>query len=173
MTKARTHPHANDNRPAWFDALLVQYMPFLHRKCTDQAKGVDREDLAQEAMRYILDYWYRFRSDGIFTSWVTLMVSEARRDMMLRHDKGARAKESVAVLQSYSPASQESAAMLSETSDRLGDAAPLAAMIGAGFSQAEIGAATGVSIFTVERRVKAMRGLLAANENRKSVRKAG
>jgi DNA-directed RNA polymerase specialized sigma24 family protein len=168
----RTHAHANDNRPQWFDALLLKYMPFLNKKCCEQAKGVDRDDLTQEATRYILDYWYRFRSDGQFTSWVALMVSEARRDMMLRHDKGARAKESVAVLQSYSPASQESAAILSDASDRLGDAATLAAMVGSGFSHAEIGAVTGVSVFTVERRIKAMRGLLADNDNM-PVRKAG
>lgn len=172
MSRAKTHPHANDNRPSWFDALLVQYMPFLQKKCANQAKGVDRDDLTQEATRYILDYWYRFRRDGNFTSWVALMIGEARRDMVLRQDKTTKAKESVAVLHSFSPPNQESAAMLSEASDVLGAAAPLAAMIGAGFSHTEIGAATGVSVFTVERRVKAMRGLLAANDNA-PVRKAG
>ena len=40
---------ANDNRPAWFDALLLKYEPFMRAKCGRISGALDPDEVYQEA----------------------------------------------------------------------------------------------------------------------------
>jgi RNA polymerase sigma factor (sigma-70 family) len=75
---------ANDNRPAAFDARLMEYMPgltVLARKLTRSPK--EREDLVTDTIIYCLAHWTSYREGGGFWNWLYWSmrgVLSARRD---------------------------------------------------------------------------------------------
>lgn len=149
MTRPKYHPHANDNRPQWFDALLLQYEPFLRKHTPD-------EETYQEASCRALEQWYRFKPDGHFPTWLNYIVRH------IRYEQGKR-QEAAPDIARTAPASQEDAMMVMQALE--GDAGELA-MTAVGFTGKEIAAAMGVCRKTVTSRLREARALLvAANDN--------
>ena len=63
---------ANDNdRPAWFDALIVKYQPFIRSKAARLGHG---EDLAHDVIERALERWHLFRLDGNIVGWLGYLM---------------------------------------------------------------------------------------------------
>lgn len=65
------------NRPAEFDALVLQWMPFLHKMARRLERNAqDREDLINETVAVVLHRWASYREDGNFPGWLALSMRE-------------------------------------------------------------------------------------------------
>ncbi|MFC0245797.1 sigma-70 family RNA polymerase sigma factor [Falsochrobactrum ovis] len=68
---------ANDNhrRPASFDALLLQWTPFLHKLSLNfEHDAQDREDLVNETITVALHRWGNYRTDASFPGWLSFQM---------------------------------------------------------------------------------------------------
>lgn len=68
---------ANDNnqRPASFDVLLMQWMPFLHKLSQSfERHAQDREDLVNETVTVALHRWSNYRPDASFPGWLSFQM---------------------------------------------------------------------------------------------------
>lgn len=148
MTRPKYHPHANDNRPEWFDELLLRYEPFLRKHTPD-------EETYQETVCRALEQWYRFKPDGHFPTWLNYIIRH------IRYEQG-RHTDAAPDMARTAPASQEDAVMVMQALD--GDNGALA-MTAVGFTGAEVAAAMGVCRKTVTSRLREVRAVLVANDN--------
>ncbi|MGB3042479.1 MAG: sigma-70 family RNA polymerase sigma factor [Xanthobacteraceae bacterium] len=82
---------ANDNtpqqRPAWFDELLLKYDGFIRVRCAQIAEQckIESEDLHHDVLLEAMERWYRYRPNGNFVAWISYVirgcVSPPRRKM--------------------------------------------------------------------------------------------
>ncbi|MDO3431158.1 sigma-70 family RNA polymerase sigma factor [Rhizobium sp. CBN3] len=90
---------ANDNRPAEFDARVMQYkqgLEVLARKLTKTKE--EREDLVTDTIIYCLSHWRSFRPEGGFYNWLywsmrgvlSLRRDAARRQLSIVEDPEGR-----------------------------------------------------------------------------------
>lgn len=149
MSRPRYHPHANDNRPAWFDELLLRYEPFLRKQAKD-------EDTYQEATCRALDLWYRFKPDGHFPTWLNYIVKN------INHER--RQPEPIEAAERAQGATQEAIVVIKET--LAADASGLMALVGVGYTHQEIAKARGVHKRTIRNHLNAARAAVA-NDNDK------
>lgn len=71
MPRHPTTPVPETERPAWFDAKLLQYQPGLYRLAQKHTTSKAAcEDLYQDTLLRILSNWYKFREDGGFWLWM-------------------------------------------------------------------------------------------------------
>lgn len=153
MSRHRFHPNANDNRPQWFDDLLLQYEPFLRRQCWLLLP--DDPDAYQEAACRALEQWYRFKRDGSFTMWLKYIVRHMRYERSRLANKVVSGPTSVPIAQN---ATQDLSLMIKESLD--GNEVLGLSVIG--YNGREIAAMTGVCRKTVTLRLREAR---AANDN--------
>lgn len=153
MSRPRYHPHANDNRPQWFDDLLLQYEPFLRRQC-----GLllpDDPDAYQEAACRALEQWYRFKRDGSFTTWLKYIVRHMRFERRNKH-----VITNGGCTNGKQDATQDISLMIKESLD----GNEMLGLSVIGYTGREIAAMTGVCRKTVTLRLREAR---AANDNAK------
>ncbi|MBX5010866.1 sigma-70 family RNA polymerase sigma factor [Rhizobium lentis] len=90
---------ANDNRPAEFDARVMQYkqgLEALASKLTNTKE--EREDLVTDTIIYCLGHWRSFRPEGGFYNWLywsmrgvlSLRRDAARRQLKIVADEDGR-----------------------------------------------------------------------------------
>lgn len=77
---------ANDNRPKWFDDLLMQYEPFLRGRCAALVP-TDAESAYQESACRALAQWGKFKPDGSFTMWLSFIVRTIAHEMRVQAGK--------------------------------------------------------------------------------------
>jgi RNA polymerase sigma factor (sigma-70 family) len=91
---------ADDSRPAWFDAKLIDYMPAI-RKLANKYWREDPEEHAQEVMFYCLRNWRSFREDGGFWLWLSYitrsLAQHKRRSNRAKLDKVTHSLEKAAM----------------------------------------------------------------------------
>ena len=81
---------ANDNRPAWFDALLLKYEPFMRAKCGRISGALDPDEVYQEAAILCLRRWHLYdpkRENANFVAWLGLKCGEAAAQIRRRSKK--------------------------------------------------------------------------------------
>lgn len=61
---------ANDNRPAEFDARVMQYVPGLRKMAANRVPMQYREDLVTDTIICALAHWKNFREDGGMWNWL-------------------------------------------------------------------------------------------------------
>lgn len=67
--------HHNDNRPKWFDALLLAHEPYIRKRITLSGRtGDDAEDVFQNVMLKAIELWQSFRRTGNFAGWIHWIV---------------------------------------------------------------------------------------------------
>lgn len=133
---------ANDNRPKWFDALLLQYEPFMRKKCSDLAMGLDPDDVYQEAVIICIRRWRSLRSDGSFVAWSAYLCREAARNLRRGEEKHRHedlAESAIAPTQDFGP---EAEMMLRPCTPKQREAMELSM---AGYDYTEIGAMMGLT----------------------------
>lgn len=156
---------ANDNRPAWFDALLTQYKPFIEHKCGRYRPG-DSEDLYQDVMLAVIEQWGKYRHDGNFVGWLDYVI---RYTHYRKYGVDKRRKE----YPFYNPPeqvppSQEHAVIVADAMAKLSDNQREAvSLITMGHDGAEAGKIMGISKQRVWQLVGAARKRLAANDNQR------
>ena len=74
----------NDNRPAEFDAAVLQWLPFLHKMAARLERNKqDREDLVNETIATALKRWAGYKQEGSLPGWLVFqmrsVVNDARR----------------------------------------------------------------------------------------------
>ena len=68
---------ANDNNPrtASFDALLLRWMPFLHKLSQSfERHAQDREDLVNETVTVALHRWSNYKPGASFPGWLSFQM---------------------------------------------------------------------------------------------------
>jgi RNA polymerase sigma factor (sigma-70 family) len=205
MTKASTHPHANDNvprpedRPAWFDQLVLDYQPYIHgRVMRYRMSPQATEDVCQEVVSLALHRWPNFRvhegehSRG-FMHWLTYLIRESASRYLKKKDKhkassfnaehpypqdfndddGIRAISATEMHLAQQP-NQEASLMLSDAIAMIQPKnVEIMVLLAKGYESQEVAAITGLHRSTVRMKAMFSRQRLAANENRRPVRKAG
>lgn len=76
MTPTPTTAPANDNhrRPASFDKMLLDAMPYIKRRAKHYVGPQDADDLISETVTRILTKWALYRSEYKFTVWLTYQM---------------------------------------------------------------------------------------------------
>jgi DNA-directed RNA polymerase specialized sigma24 family protein len=147
----------NDNRPIWFDALLLAYEPFLRKRCIYMMPD-SAEEAYQEATCRALENWHKFRTDGSFTAWLNFIVRT------IRHESAKPV--AVQTTPTTQPATQE---FVAEAHDATRNLSPLntkmVAMLTTGHTFVEVGKAQGVSSQAVAERARRVWKAMAANDN--------
>jgi RNA polymerase sigma factor (sigma-70 family) len=79
---------ANDNRPKWFDDLLLKYEPFMRSECAKRRTSLAAEDLYQESVMRAIGKWQRYRQgqEKGFMIWITYII----REVIQQHGKKNR-----------------------------------------------------------------------------------
>lgn len=162
---------ANDNnkqpRPQWFDDLLMQYDPFIRRKCAGD------EDLYQDTRLRALERWPSYRHDGSFASWSGYLVRGVKQDRARKAVRHA-AKEHLAGVTTTLQPSQEHYTDINLVLESLTTVESVSLRCAAmGFEYQEIGKMRRVSKQAIGQAVKSGRvRLAAANDNVKQDKKA-
>lgn len=156
--------HHNDNRPKWFDALLLQYSPFLRKRCIYMMPD-SAEEAYQEATCRALENWQKYRPEGSFTAWLNFIVRT------IRHESARpMAMQTTPTTQ---PATQEFAV---EAHDATRHLSPLntkmVAMLTTGHTFVEVAKEQGVSSQAVAERARRVWKAMTAGNDNESVRKA-
>lgn len=202
MTKARTRPHANDNHPAdrpkWFDQLVLDYQPYIHgRVMRYRMSPQATEDVCQEVFALALHRWRNFRvhegehSRG-FMHWITYLIREATSRYLKRKDKhkagsfnddhpytNAYEDDGVRIISATEShlaqqPNQEESLILSDTVSMIpAKNIEIMALLANGYESQEVAAITGIHRSTVRMKAMFTRQVIAANENRRPIRKAG
>lgn len=108
--------HANDNRPASFDAAILAYLPALKklaRRLRPLNKDDEREELVQATIVKALDWWQKYRTDKSPYTWLQFLMRGISRDEMERSNKQYAAFAAVRPIERTTPPNQEHAAALS------------------------------------------------------------
>lgn len=136
-------------RPAWFDARLMDYMPLVKKVATACGRTTaEREDLVSETVVYALEHWAKFRQDGSFSAWITLVVrsiaSNGAKTRACHHRLMPLTSNDNAMVAVTAPASQIDYVELSQTLDGMQSRAGAALLKRAmGYTLDEIGAGIG------------------------------
>lgn len=69
---------ANDNRPAWFDQLLLDYQPFIYKRCIAEP-NIDVEATAQEITLRAMEKWHQYKPTANFAVWLSFMCRDVLR----------------------------------------------------------------------------------------------
>lgn len=104
-----------NDRPASFDILLTEHMPFLRHLARD------REDVVQNIALAAMQKWQRYSGDYKFSTWLGLVARAVGADVRVKRDAKKRAARFVGVdaVTASVPASQHDYVELSETLRRL------------------------------------------------------
>jgi DNA-directed RNA polymerase specialized sigma24 family protein len=160
---------ANDNqqRPAWFDKLLLQYDPLLRKLSRKYAITLDAEDIYQETFAHALSkwYWYDDGPEGGFAPWLEFQVLK----VVSRLARNDRTQTMLSPHPIVSPANQEHYTDIPRTLNNVTRyEAEVLTMKAVGYSGAEIGGAFGKTRASVYCTVRDARAFLrAANDNEK------
>lgn len=132
---------ANDNtqRPACFDALLTEHMPFV------RYLAKDHEDIVQNIALAAMEKWQHYSGGYKFSTWLGLVARAVADDARVK--RTAKKRTAVAmVTPSSTPASQHDCAELAETLRRLSGTRDSDVLIrhAMGEDLAEIGADYGI-----------------------------
>jgi DNA-directed RNA polymerase specialized sigma24 family protein len=155
----------NDNRPPHrppsFDSLLLQYEPFLRKRCIYMMPD-SAEEAYQEATCRALENWHKYRPDGSFTAWLNFIVRT------IRHESAKPQPHGPAV--GAQPPIQEFAV---EAHDATRNLSPLntkmVAMLTTGHTFVEVAKEQGVSSQAVaERARRVWKTMRAGNDNNKA-----
>lgn len=136
---------ANDNRPAWFDDLLLKYEPFIRKLARRYAIQLEAEEIYQETIMHALDkwHWYHDGPDGAFSPWLEFQNLKVVSKLARERRRESNNKQVVGIVTSYG-ASQEDTVEIDMTMRSVsrfqGDALLMQA---AGYSAHEIGDAMG------------------------------
>ena len=155
-----THTPANDNtpRPAAFGTLLLAHEPYIRSRMYALEKDTSKhEDIYQEVMTRALEQWAKYRTDGNFAGWLYYIIWGVI-------NRKEREYEYVIEEQATEP-NQEYMADISMALDRLGKRAEVAVMSACGHSMADIAKRYDLTPPAIFFRLKAVRELLAANDN--------
>lgn len=164
---------ANDNRPTWFDARLMQYEPLMRNLAYKYRGWLDAEDVYQESVLTVLRRWASYRggadSPG-FGAWLTYQVRETAQrcrgvDSKERHLDSFDDVDRTATPAPSHELSIDAELMLRECSPAQRDVITMSA---AGYDYSEIGSAHNVTKQAVQLRIVAGRkrirgGLRQAN----------
>lgn len=148
------------NRPASFDAALLDAEPYLRYLAGRYVRAQDRDDLVQATMAMALARWEHFRPSGSMRAW----LGYAMRTIVWRSAKPYRPATAV---QTAEP-TQEHAADIGVALSRLREREREAVLGWAqGYSMAELGETMGgISKQRVEQIIRVGRQrLVAANDN--------
>lgn len=148
---------ANDNRPAWFDKLLLSYSPFLRKRCIYMMPD-SAEEAYQEATCRALENWHKYRPDGSFMAWLNFIVRT------IRHESAKPQPHGPAV--GAQPATQEFAIEAHDVTKNLSPLnTKMVAMLTTGHSFVEVAKEQGVSSQAVAERARRVWKAMAANDN--------
>lgn len=115
---------ANDNRPAEFDARVMQYYPHLRNLSFKLTRNtLEQEDLLNETIARPLENWTKFRPDGGFYNWITFMMrsyaQEKRRTEKRRAKRAPMVNDEKALAAAATMPNQFDSAALREALDRV------------------------------------------------------
>lgn len=73
--------HANDNtpRPAWFDQILIDYQPFIYKRCIAEKADIDVEATAQDITLRAMEKWHQYKPTHNFATWLSFMCRDVLR----------------------------------------------------------------------------------------------
>lgn len=152
---------ANDNtpRPSWFDALLLQYSPFLRKRCQN-------EETYQEVVCRAMEQWQRFRPNGNFPTWLSFIVRTVRHEATVRDSRNSTIPRQKLVQDPV----QEFLVEADSATRKLSPAnVTMVSMLAKGCSFVEVAAEQHVSPQAVrERAGRVWRAMRAVNDNRRA-----
>jgi len=153
-----------------FEALLRRHYDRIHRlawRMTGSAH--DAEDIAQEVCCTLVERIEGFRSEALFTTWLSGIVMNACRDHLRRRESAARGREGLSVLADLAPPEDgrdlyRQSWLASEIGRLPADLRETILLVaGEGLTHAEAGAALGVAETTVSWRLHEARRLVSRN----------
>ncbi|MCD1264035.1 hypothetical protein B5M44_04300 [Shinella sumterensis] len=144
--------HANDNRPAEFDAALERYMPMVRALAVRYLPTGQREDVIQDVMLRALSCWRNFHGEytpnGGFPSWLRWQLRAVisahktkKRVTIVYGDKADRAFRTASLAETQ----ERSIAALDVLNRMTGRDGAVLLRRGMGFKLSDIGAEIGVS----------------------------
>jgi len=154
---------ANDNRPAWFDDLLVAYQPLIWKRCLREQRPINVEETVQSVSLRAMEKWSQYHPSRNFATWLLFMCRDVIRESDLTlHNAEEYVGEST-------PPAQHHAAMLSDAMYPLSNREKQAVtMVAYGYTRLEIAKKLGVSITRANQLVKTARERM--NDNRQVAR---
>jgi DNA-directed RNA polymerase specialized sigma24 family protein len=158
MTTPATTPAANDNRPAWYDAAVLAYMPRLRRVAKILTTPSKQDDLVQSTIEAALRYWRSYNPAKNLGGWLVFQM----RHIAFTERGAVVATGSLDLL--TVPADQESTVTAAELL-RAVEASPHAdvmRLVATGHTSEEIATMRGVSRQRVHQKITAFRRAAAA-----------
>lgn len=169
--------HANDNRPAEFDAKLVAYMPALRKlaaKLLPTKPQHAREDLVQATLLKALEDWRKYRPGNSPYTWLQFLMRGINQDAISKAITAAKHRPELLhrsqgrTLPNQEHATDVSLVLSRVPANRLDDILA----IGMGALYRETAAERGISVSRARERVLSARDALDKAAARADARRA-
>lgn len=159
----RTPTPANDNRPQWFDDLLLAHDPYIRTRIAALEKNsAKHDDIYQDVVLHALANWQSYRRNGNFAGWLYWAIYDAARPRR-------KIVETCSTSDGVSPPTQEHVVGITQSLQKLSPKQSEAMVLYiCGHTKAEIGRRFCVSTPAIIGRLNDARArLVAANDNEK------